>query len=191
MLSRLCETMQWPRNSSLIAYKNFHNFHRIRPFFVDDRRYNGGCCLHVQAHNQISLNCLYTSFPTRIGGLSACIGNVVHSTYTTGTRALLDIYACALRAVHIYLAKHLSLWYKYNVNLILDTYSFDCGFCTLKSSWPLIHFRVILGAWPLTNGLTLVAARPTATAKWHLNVTRWCGPANVKKEISLTTIVGS
>ena len=96
MLSRLCETMHWPRNSSLIAYKNFHNFHRIRPFFVDDRRYNGGCCLHVQAHNQISLNCLYTSFPTRIGGLSACMGNVVHNTYTTGTRALPDIYARAL-----------------------------------------------------------------------------------------------
>ena len=53
-------------------------------------RYNGGYYLHVLVHNRISLNCLYnkSSVPTRIGGLSACIGNVVHKTYATGTRAL-------------------------------------------------------------------------------------------------------
>jgi len=48
------------------------------------------------------------------------MGNVVHSTYTTGTRALPDIYAralgpAALGLVRIYQAKHLSLWYKYNI----------------------------------------------------------------------------
>ena len=47
----------------------------------------------------------------RIGGLSACMGNVVHSTYTTGTCALPDIYAqalgpAALGLVRIYQAKH-------------------------------------------------------------------------------------
>ena len=50
------------------------------------------------AHKRISLSCLYneSSFLTRIGGLSACIGNVVHSTYTTGTHAMPDIYTHAL-----------------------------------------------------------------------------------------------
>jgi len=64
---------------------------RIRPFFVDKCRYNGGSCLHVQAHNQIFPSHLYNRswFPLRIGGLSACIGNVIHSTYTTGTCACL------------------------------------------------------------------------------------------------------
>jgi len=33
--------------------------------------------------------------------LSACMGNVVHSTYTTGTRALPDIYARALGPQYI------------------------------------------------------------------------------------------
>ena len=45
------------------------------------------------------------------------MGNVVHSTYTTGTRALPDIYARALGLVRIYQAKHLSLWYRYYVLL--------------------------------------------------------------------------
>jgi len=80
--------------------------------FVDKRRYNGGSCLHVLAHNQIFPSGLYNKswFPPCIGGLSACMGNVVHSTYTTGTRALPDIYARALGQ-----AKHSSLWYKYNI----------------------------------------------------------------------------
>jgi len=52
----------------------------------------------VQAHNRIFPNGLYNRswFSPRIGGLSACMGNVVHGTYTTGTRALPDIYALAL-----------------------------------------------------------------------------------------------
>jgi len=99
------------------------------PVFVDKRRYNGGSCLHVQAHNRIFLSGLYNRswFPPLIGGLSACMGNVVHSTYTTGTRALPDIYARALGLVRIYAralgpvrihqAKHSSLWYKYNITL--------------------------------------------------------------------------
>jgi len=48
------------------------------------------------------------------------MGYVVHNTYTTGTRALTDIYARALGPavlglVRIYQAKHSSLWYKYNI----------------------------------------------------------------------------
>ena len=45
------------------------------------------------------------------------LSHLTNSTYTTGTHALPDIYACALRPValglvHIYQAKHSSLWYK-------------------------------------------------------------------------------
>ena len=122
MYSRLCETMQQPRNSCLIAYKNFTRFPQDSPVFVDKRRYNGGSCLHVQAHNRFFPSSLYNRFwfPLLIGGLSACMGNVVHSTYTTGTRALPVIYAralgpAALGLVRIYQAKHSSLWYKYNI----------------------------------------------------------------------------
>ena len=43
------------------------------------------------------------------------MGYVVHSTYTTGTLALPDIYAQARGRVRIYQAKHSSLWYKYNI----------------------------------------------------------------------------
>ena len=113
MYSRLCETMQQPRNSCLIAYKNFPRFSQDSPVFVDKRRYNGGSCLHVQAHNQIFPSNLYNRswFPSRIGGLSACMGNVVHSTYTTGTCAL----PAALGLVRTYQAKHSSLWYKCNM----------------------------------------------------------------------------
>ena len=76
----------------------------------------------------IEFNTCRSWFPPHIGGLSACMGNVVHSsTYTTGTRALPDIYAQArgrvriyqakhsLGPVRIYQAKHSSLWYKYNI----------------------------------------------------------------------------
>ena len=75
----------------------------------------------MQAHNRIFPSSLYNGswFQPRIGGLSACMGNVVHSTYTTGTRALPDIYARALGAargrVRIYQAKYECLWYKYNI----------------------------------------------------------------------------
>ena len=47
------------------------------------------------------------------------MGNVVPSTYTTGTRALPDIYARALGLVRVYQAKHSSLWYKYNIYICL------------------------------------------------------------------------
>ena len=59
MFSRICETMQQPRNSCSIAYKNFPHFPQDSPVFVDKRRYNGGSCLHVQAHNQIFPSGLY------------------------------------------------------------------------------------------------------------------------------------
>ena len=86
MYSRLCETMKQLRNSCLIVYKDFPRFPQDLPVFVDKRRYNGGSCLHVQAHNRFFPSGLYNRswFPPRIGGLSACMGNVVHSTYTTG-----------------------------------------------------------------------------------------------------------
>ena len=42
------------------------------------------------------------------------IGNVVHSTYSTGTRALPGPAAHGL--VRIYQAKNSCLWYKYNMN---------------------------------------------------------------------------
>ena len=85
-------------------------------------RYNGGSCLHVQAHYRIFPSGLYNRswFPPCIGGLSAYMGNVVHSTYTTGARALPDVYAQswgpqARGRVRMYQAKHSSLWYKYNI----------------------------------------------------------------------------
>ena len=48
------------------------------------------------------------------------MGNVVHSTYTTGLSALPNIYAralgpAALGLVRICQAKHECLWYKYNI----------------------------------------------------------------------------
>ena len=54
----------------------------------------------MQAHNRISLSGLYNKsrFLPRIGGLSACMGNVVHNTYTTGTRALPDTIRMRPRA---------------------------------------------------------------------------------------------
>jgi len=62
--------------------------------------------LHVQAHNRIFPSGLYNRswFPPRIGGLSACMGNMVHSTYTTGTRALPGIYARALGPACAYIS---------------------------------------------------------------------------------------
>ena len=58
-------------------------------------------------------------------GYQPALGKVVHSTYTTGTHALPDIYArafgpAALGLVRIYQAKHSSLWYKYNITLQLS-----------------------------------------------------------------------
>ena len=69
------------------------------------------------------------------------MGNVVHSTYTTGTRALPDIYAralgpAALGLVHIYQAKHSSLWYKYNIYariMIMAVYCYNVNYTTINS----------------------------------------------------------
>jgi len=45
-------------------------------------------------------------------------------TYTTGSSALPGIYAQARGHMHIYQAKHLSLWYKYNIRTVVSAIFF-------------------------------------------------------------------
>ena len=71
----------------------------------------------------------------------------LQQTDITGTHALPHIYARAFGLVHIYLAKHSSLWYKYkyNINLCLNLINSSIYHyiwpCTKYCSYdPIINF---------------------------------------------------
>ena len=95
MFSSLCETMQWPLNNCLIAYKNFPQFPQDSPIFVDKGRQNAAAACMCWPLHKISLSCLCnkSSILTRMYWW-ASIGIVVHNTYTTGTCVLPDIHTC-------------------------------------------------------------------------------------------------
>ena len=84
------ETMQWPLNKCLIAYKSFRNFHRIRPFLLT----NVGKMLLLLA----------CAGPFRL--VLVCYQPAQVMWYITLTPQAL---------VRIYQAKHSSLQYKYNI----------------------------------------------------------------------------